>query len=188
MSYYPPHGYEHGYISSWPPMPEPLHRYATSLHAGPGTLGHESKARETDQSLSVATSVYPYDKSQSKRWSRHQRKRNVSRCSVDSKLQNTDDEPARKSVDPPVVVQMRVEKHADTTQYADNNSGVKSELSNRCRRMFLHNPYLFVVTTLLYEDYRVVVGPSLTGTTTSSLHRLKEVDEEGNWGEGMCNP
>jgi hypothetical protein len=55
--------------------------------------------------------------------------------------------------------------------------------------MFLHNPYLFVVASLLYENGQVVVGPSITGTstTTSSLHRLKEVDEDGNWGEGLCD-
>src|ERR1700759_1475513 len=94
---------------------------------------------------------------------------------------------ARKPIDPPVVVQMHVEQRADATQYVKDYRHMSNKPSDFHHRMFLHNPYLYVIATLQYDDGTDItesMRPYLLGTKTSSLHRLKEVDEEGNWGEG----
>ncbi|KAF2104214.1 hypothetical protein NA57DRAFT_70431 [Rhizodiscina lignyota] len=124
MSYFTPHGYDHGDFTTWPPMPEPLRSEFITL----------SIKQQPRQALVAAPKK----------------------------------EKARKPIDPPVVVQMQVQRQADATQ------------------MFLHNPFLFVVATLAYENGQSVAGQGsqrLIGRTTSSLHRLKDIDELGNWGD-----
>lgn len=51
--------------------------------------------------------------------------------------------------------------------------------------LFLHNPNLFAVAALEAESGLLVSPPCLLGNTTSSLHRLKEVDSDGTWGNGQ---
>lgn len=67
-------------------------------------------------------------------------------------------EKARKAIDPPPIVQLDVKQHRDP------------------QKNFLQNPYLFMQVSLYKadRDEPVPSRESLTGTLTSSLHRLKD--------------
>ncbi|KAH6633340.1 velvet factor-domain-containing protein [Boeremia exigua] len=69
-------------------------------------------------------------------------------------------EKARKAIDPPPLVQLEVKPSVDP------------------QKNYLQNPYLFMVVSLYKPDRdEPLPGPdSLTGTLSSSLHRLKDLD------------
>ncbi|OCL00241.1 uncharacterized protein K441DRAFT_96890 [Cenococcum geophilum 1.58] len=71
-------------------------------------------------------------------------------------------EKARKPVDPPPIIQLKVKAHADPSQH------------------FLQSPYLFMCTSLYKSDkdeaWEGGGNKSLAGSLVSSLHRLKDVD------------
>ena len=73
---------------------------------------------------------------------------------------------ARKPVDPPPIVQIIVKPTADPSQ------------------VFLQSPYLFMCASLYKLDRNEAwdgnAAKSLAGCLTSSLHRLKDVDNKGN--------
>lgn len=78
----------------------------------------------------------------------------------------TGKEKTRKPIDPPPIIELQVDQHVDPY------------------RSFLQNPYLFLAVTLWKADKDEPsdrdVGSALTGTLTSSLHRLKDThNKEG---------
>ncbi|KAF3006489.1 hypothetical protein E8E13_004300 [Curvularia kusanoi] len=69
-------------------------------------------------------------------------------------------EKARKAIDPPPIVCLDVKSHTDP------------------QKNYLQNPYLFMVVSLYRPDQDEALpgSDSLTGTLSSSLHRLKNLD------------
>ncbi|OSS55020.1 hypothetical protein B5807_01120 [Epicoccum nigrum] len=69
-------------------------------------------------------------------------------------------EKARKAIDPPPIVELDVRS------------------SNDVQKNYLQNPYLFMVVSLYRSDQDEALpgNESLTGTLSSSLHRLKNLD------------
>ncbi|KAI9707951.1 MAG: hypothetical protein M1820_004370 [Bogoriella megaspora] len=77
---------------------------------------------------------------------------------------------ARKPVDPPPIIQLRVKEESDPGKH------------------YLQNPYLFMCCSLLVngqqEDEPQQASKLIGGTLVSSLHRLKDVNNEG-WYQGL---
>ncbi|KAF2493445.1 hypothetical protein BU16DRAFT_79993 [Lophium mytilinum] len=77
-------------------------------------------------------------------------------------LSTTGTEKNRKPVDPPPVVQLKIDQRVDPSQH------------------YLNNPYLFMAVSLykgdIDQDYEDKPGKSLAGSLTSSSHRLKDFD------------
>ena len=89
----------------------------------------------------------------------------------DSLVAQSGKEKSRKPLDPPPVVELRVNTDADPNQH------------------FHHSPYLFLVATLWDEDCKEVIespfgsnSPVLAGNHSSSLYKLKHPDgHEGGY-------
>lgn len=112
--------------------------------------------------------------------------------------QNIDTSSAeRKPVDPPPIVQLRVrEEGTYLAQYVISNlvAFVHRALFilTRRARHYLQSPYYFMCCSLwdATEDQAVPVPPStaLAGTLVSSLHRLKDVDNNGKSSRDLFLP
>ena len=82
-------------------------------------------------------------------------------------------EKTRKPIDPPPIVQLRVDRRHD-------GSGT-----------YLVNPFLFMMATLVDAEQENestrIPGISLIGQSVSSLHRLKDIDNTGQLLERNAN-
>ncbi|KAF9635416.1 Velvet factor [Lasiodiplodia theobromae] len=74
-------------------------------------------------------------------------------------------EKARKPVDPPPIIQLRVKPNADPQGH------------------YMQSPYLIMIADLWHPDEdEANPDKALSGTICSSLHRLKDVDNKGKDG------
>ena len=94
----------------------------------------------------------------------------------------------RKPVDPPPIIELKVTSSADPGKYVQHSSMMRLCKANIVCRQFLQSPYLFMQCTLQVEQQsnssesstsQVAAGQEITGQSVSSLHRLKDINNEG---------
>ena len=95
-------------------------------------------------------------------------------------MENPNDFPDRKPIDPPPVIQLQIRDYSDPAQWVlpkcSKNGGADINPRN-----FLQSPYYMCICTLWdAEEDKPASDPTLVGTLVSSLHRLKDTDNTGN--------
>jgi hypothetical protein len=88
----------------------------------------------------------------------------------------------RRAVDPPPIIQVKIkDERQDPCQYILYNDCI----ANGNRSNYLQSPHLFVCADphlcAATEPEATVGSNMLAGTTVSSLHRLKDIDNAGNF-------
>lgn len=93
----------------------------------------------------------------------------------------------RKPIDPPPIVQIRVPETRDPIRYVNSNR-ILHAIADIEERQFLQSPYLFMICHLEPGEPAISAQEAreaLTGSISSSLHRLKDVDNEGKYATGV---
>ena len=88
----------------------------------------------------------------------------------------------RRAVDPPPIIQVKIkDERQDPCQYILYNDSI----ANGNHSNYLQSPHLFVCADhrlcTATEPEATVGSNMLAGTTVSSLHRLKDIDNAGNF-------